>query len=192
MPFVNTWLYTSMNLIFTCYQESKYINWILQVETNLWKYPVFLQLHEATLYVQYEFVNACLAMKCVLCSCSIVPQPDFLCIWYRLVQHVPMRSNMSYFPCSCSSTFFVFHSASCSSANRMSASQKPVKMCCGCHIRFNYLWLGTLAVAVLEKTIRFQIHFHNFAYYAYLHTYHFLGPQTLSYNSRTWNLSEKT
>ena len=75
MPYVNTFLYTSMNLIFICYQESKYINLILQVETNLWKYPVFLQLHDATLYVQYEFVNAFLAMKCVPCSCSIVPQP---------------------------------------------------------------------------------------------------------------------
>jgi len=25
-----------------------------------------------------------------------------------------------------------------------------------------------------------------------VHTYHFVGPQILSYNSRTWNLSEKT
>ena len=27
--------------------------------------------------------------------------------------------------------------------------------------------------------------------YTYIHTYHFVSPQILSYNSRTWNLSEK-
>jgi len=25
----------------------------------------------------------------------------------------------------------------------------------------------------------------------YIHTYHFVGPQILSYNSQTWNLSKK-
>jgi len=28
--------------------------------------------------------------------------------------------------------------------------------------------------------------------HTYTHTYHFVGPQILSYNSRAWNLSEKT
>ena len=32
----------------------------------------------------------------------------------------------------------------------------------------------------------------NISYHIYIHTYHFVGPQILSYNSWTWNLSEKT
>jgi hypothetical protein len=45
---------------------------------------------------------------------------------------------------------------------------------------------GDQGILTILKTI-----FPCLVTYTYIHTYHFVGPQMLSYDSQTWNLSAK-
>jgi hypothetical protein len=53
----------------------------------------------------------------------------------------------------------------------------------------SYAICGFTRISTRTSHISWLIHTYV---HTYIHIYHFIGPQFLSYNSRTWNLSEKT